>query len=49
MTYSELMHMLTGWWTGSAIQVGIIVSAFWLFLIVAILAIVSANQMGGES
>ena len=49
MTYSELMHMLTGWWTGSGIQVGIIVSAFWLLLIVAILAIVSANQMGDES
>jgi hypothetical protein len=49
MTAAEIMQMLFGWWTGSAIQVGIIVSAFWLFLIVAIMAIVSANQMGGES
>jgi len=46
---TDILTWFFGWWTGSGIQVGIIVSAFWLFLIVAILAIVSANQMGDES
>ena len=49
MTYPEFMQMLFGWWNWSPLQTAIAVSAFWLFMIVAILAIVSANQMGGES
>lgn len=49
MNYPEIMHLLFGWWTGSALQVGIVVTLFWLCLIVAILAILSGNRMGDES
>lgn len=38
------MTQIFGWWTGSAMQVGIVVSIFWLALIVAILALVGANR-----
>ena len=37
------------WWTGSALQVGIVVSAFWLALIVAVLALVGANRGRDQS
>lgn len=32
------------WWTGSALQVGLLVSLFWFALIAAILALVGANR-----
>jgi hypothetical protein len=46
---ADIITWFCGWWTGSGIQVGIAVTAFWLALIVAILAIVSGNRMGDES
>lgn len=39
---------LQSWWTSSPLQVGITVSAFWVLLIVALLAIVGANSIGGR-
>ena len=41
---ADILTWFFGWWTGSAIQVGIIVSAFWLFLIVAILTNFLSNN-----
>lgn len=45
---ADLLTWLASWWTGSAIQVGILVSLFWLALVVAILALVGANRRGEE-
>lgn len=39
---------LFSWWTGSALQVSIVVSAFWLALIVCILALVGSNRRSEE-
>ena len=41
---ADILTWFFGWWTGSGIQVGIIVSAFWLFLIVAILTNFLSNN-----
>ncbi len=49
MTYPEFMQMLFGWWSWSPLQTAIAVSAFWLLMIVAILAILSGNRLGDES
>lgn len=45
---AEFLTWLSSWWTGSALQVGILVSAFWLALMVAILALVSGNRRGRD-
>jgi hypothetical protein len=39
---------LFSWWTGSALQIGILVSLFWLALIVCILALVGSNRRSEE-
>ena len=49
MNYPEIMHLLFGWWNWSPLQTAIAVSAFWLLMIIAILAILSGNRLGGES
>lgn len=38
------MTDLISWWSGSALQVGILVSLFWLALVVCILAICGSNR-----
>jgi len=43
---SAAVSWLMSWWSGSPLQVGIVVSVFWLALIAAILAIVSGNLRG---
>lgn len=43
---AESLALLCSWWTGSAWQVGITVSAFWLALIGVVLAIVGGNRIG---
>lgn len=45
---TDFLPWLSSWWTGSALQVGILVSLFWLVLIVATLAIVGANRRGRD-
>ncbi len=43
---AEFLTWLSSWWTGSALQVGILVSLFWMLLMVGILALVGANRRG---
>lgn len=43
---AESFAWFASWWTGSAIQVGILVSLFWMLLMVGILALVGANRRG---
>lgn len=45
---AESFAWLSSWWTGSALQVGIAVSMFWLVLMVGILALVGANRRDEE-